>query len=68
MGQVRRYGYRLEWYIGDHPPPHVHVYDSKDRFVGRLDIERLVGLEDWIPEQKLVKLIEELRQEGRLRL
>jgi len=63
---MRRYGYRLEWYIGDHSPRHVHVYDSKDRLVGRLDIERLTGMEGWIPNRKLVKLIQELRQEGRL--
>jgi hypothetical protein len=66
MGEVRRYGYRLEWFIGDHRPPHVHVYDSKDRFIGRLDIERLVGIEGWMPNKKLVKLIQELREENRL--
>jgi len=31
MGKVRRHGYILEWFIGDHVPRHVHVYDSKRR-------------------------------------
>jgi hypothetical protein len=46
MGRFRRSGYVVEWFIGDHDPRHVHVYDSKGRFLGRLDLEALVGLED----------------------
>jgi hypothetical protein len=66
MGRVRRYGYTLEWFIGDHIPRHVHVYNSKGELIGRLDVDRLIGLENWTPDKKLVKLIEELRREGRL--
>ena len=53
MGRIRRSGYVVEWFIGDHDPRHVHVYDSKGRFLGRLDLEALVGLEDWSPSDKL---------------
>ena len=66
MGKVRRSGYVLEWFIGDHQPRHVHVYDAKGRQMGRLDVDRLVGVEGWMPDRKLVKLIEDLRREGRL--
>jgi hypothetical protein len=66
MARVRRYGYIVEWFIGDHVPRHVHVYDSKGRMVGRLDVDRLVGIEGWRPDQKLIKLIGELKHEGRL--
>ena len=66
MGRVRRYGYFLEWYIGDHVPRHVHVYNNKGKLLGRLDIDVMVGLENWTPDKKLIKLIEELRNEGRL--
>jgi len=66
MGEISRYGYRIEWFIGDHGPRHVHVYDTKGRFLGRLDIETMQGIEDWIPSKKLVKLIAELQREGRL--
>jgi hypothetical protein len=38
MGEITRRGYRIEWFIGDHGPRHVHVYDAKERFLGRLDI------------------------------
>ena len=66
MGKVRRSGYVLEWFIGDHAPRHIHVYDAKGRQIGRLDIDRLVGVENWMPDRKLVKLIEDLKREGRL--
>ena len=66
MARVRRYGYILEWFIGDHVPRHVHVYDGKRRFIGRLDVDRMVGLEGWTPDKKLVRFLAELRSEGRL--
>ena len=66
MGKVRRSGYVLEWFIGDHEPRHVHVYDTKHRLIGRLDVDGLVGVEGWTPDRKLVKLITDLKHEGRL--
>ena len=66
MGRIRRGGYILEWFIGDHAPRHVHVYDSKHRFIGRLDLDHMVGLGGWMPERKLIQLIRELRKEERL--
>ena len=66
MGKIRRGGYVLEWFIGDHVPRHVHVYDNKHRFIGRLDVGHVVGLEGWMPDRKLLKLIEDLKQERRL--
>ena len=66
MGKIRRGGYILEWFIGDHAPRHNHVYDSKRRFIGRLDLDRMAGLEGWMPDRKLIRLIQDLRQEGRL--
>ena len=66
MGRVRRYGYVVEWFIGDHVPGHVHVYDGTGRFIGRLDIHALAGVESWMPDRKLLKLIAELRKEGRM--
>jgi hypothetical protein len=66
MGRVRRSGYIIEWFIGDHAPRHVHVYDSKGRFLGRLNLETLAGLEGWSPSDTLVELINELRVEGKL--
>ncbi len=66
MGRVRSSGYIVEWFIGDHAPRHVHVYDCKGRFLGRLNLETLAGLEDWSPSDTLVILINELKAEGKL--
>ena len=66
MGKIRRSGYILEWFIGDHEPRHIHVHDSKHRLIGRLDVDRLVGVEGWTPDRKLIKLIQDLKNEGRL--
>ena len=66
MGKIRRGGYILEWFIGDHAPRHIHVYDNKRRFIGRLDLDRMAGLEGWMPNHKLISLVQDLRQEGRL--
>jgi hypothetical protein len=35
MGKVHRGGYVFEWWIGDHPPRHVHVSDSNGKLLGR---------------------------------
>ena len=66
MGRTRRSGYIVEWFIGDHQPRHVHVYDSKGRFIGRLDINQMAGVEGWTPDRKLIKVVADLREEGRL--
>jgi hypothetical protein len=66
MGKIRRSGYILEWFIGDHVPRHIHVYDSKRRLIGRLDLDRMTGVEGWTPDGKLRKLVAELKEEGRL--
>jgi hypothetical protein len=47
-------------------PVHIHIYDSKRKFIGRLDLDRMVGLEGWISDRKLIKLIHDLKQERRL--
>ena len=66
MGRIRRHGYVIEWFIGDHVPRHIHVYDSKGRFLGRLDVGRLKGIEGWKPTKKLIKVVQSLKAEGRL--
>ena len=66
MEKIRRSGYILEWFVGDHEPRHVYVYDSKHRLIGRLDVDRLVGIEGWTPDRKLIKQVPDLINEGRL--
>ena len=66
MGKVRRSGYIIEWFIGDHQPRHVHVYTSKRKLIGRFDVDQMTGVEGWTPDRKLIKVITDLKNEGRL--
>ena len=66
MGRVRRGGYIIFWWKGDHEPRHVHVRTAGRENLGRINLETLNGLEGWTPDRKLVKIIEELKREGLL--
>jgi len=66
MGRIRRGGYILEWWIGDHSPRHVHVYDKSGRFLGRIQVPSGQPLEAWTPPAKVLTIINELIREGRL--
>ena len=66
MGRVRRGGYIITWVIGDHTPKHVHVETASGKFIGRLDLEKRRGIEDWQPSKKRLHIIGELEREGRL--
>ncbi len=62
--RICRGGYVFQTWVGDHPPRHVHVYRD-DRLIVRWN------LDDWKPVEgkaprRVVKLIRELVEEGRL--
>lgn len=64
MGKVRRGGYIFLWWRSDHAPRHVHVY-RRGRLVVKWDLDNdrsMVGA----ASKKILRLIRELRQEGRL--
>ena len=66
MGKVRRGGYIFEWWIGDHAPHHVHVSDSNGELLGRIALDSGQSLGDWKPPKKVLELIRQLQNEGRL--
>jgi hypothetical protein len=66
MGKVRRGGYIIKWFIGDHPPRHVHIETPGGKLVGRLNLDTMTGLEGWQPSKKLLQVVADLRKEGRL--
>ncbi len=66
MGKVRRGGYIIFWWIGDHTPRHVHVRTAKGKKLGRVDVDTLLGMENWTPPKDLVSIIMELKSKGRL--
>lgn len=63
MGKVRRGNYIFIWYIGDHSPPHVHVYRD-GRLILKWDLLNEAALFGQ-SSATIVKLVNELRSEGR---
>jgi hypothetical protein len=66
MGRVRRSGYIFEWWIGDHPPRHIHISDSNGKLLGRVALDNLQPLDDWHPPKIVLEVIRQLQKEGHL--
>jgi hypothetical protein len=64
MGKVRRGGYIFLWWRSDHAPRHVYVYQH-GRLVVKWDLENDSPMQG-AASRKILRLIRELRQEGRL--
>jgi len=66
MGKIRRGGYVFEWWIGDHPPRHIHVSDGKGKLLGRVRLDTREAIDAWQPPRKVIEIIEELQRIGRI--
>jgi hypothetical protein len=66
MGRVRRGGYIFIWWIGDHPPRHVHVYNDDANFITRMNLQTMQPMDVPKIDKRIVDLIRELQREGRL--
>lgn len=64
MGRKRRGGYFFIWFKGDHMPRHVHVFDSRNRFLGRVRLDTCEYLEGGRPPSHVVAIIREFQQTG----
>jgi hypothetical protein len=64
MGKIRRGGYVLVTWKGDHPPRHVHVYRN-GKLVVKWDLENRKPMKGQAP-RRVCKLLEELETEGLL--
>jgi Domain of unknown function (DUF4160) len=54
------------WWVGDHPPRHVHVFDKNERLITRVNLETMQAMDIPKIERKVLELIRELQHEGRL--
>ena len=66
MGRIRRAGYIFVWWIGDHEPRHIHVFDKNERIITRVNLDTMQPMDIPKIERKIVELIRELQHEGRL--
>lgn len=64
MGRIRRGGYLIDWWIGDHEPKHVHVYRG-GRLVAKVEVPSLLVLTGKV-NRRLRKILLELVNEGKI--
>lgn len=64
MGRLKRAGYLIEWWIGDHFPKHVHIYKDGGT-VAKVQIPELLVLSGKL-SKKLRKILTGMIQEGLL--
>ncbi len=62
MGKIRRGGYVIVTWKGDHPPRHVHVYRD-GQFVVKWDLDNRMPMRGKVT-RRVRKLIEQLESEG----
>jgi len=66
MGRVRRGGYIFVWWLGDHSPSHVHVFDKNGRLLTRVNLTTMQPMDTPNISRKVIAILRELQQEGRL--
>ena len=64
MSKIARGGYIFVTWIGDHPPPHVHVYRD-NKLVVKWDYENGSAMKG-SANRTILRIIEDLKSEGKL--
>jgi len=62
MGKIRRGNFVFLYWIGDHSPPHVHIYKDRKRIV-KWDTENWRPMTGK-PTRQILKHLRDLREEG----
>jgi len=66
MGRIRRGGYTFIWWLGDHAPRHVHVFDRNGRLITRVNLHTMQPMDAPSLNKRIVELIRALQREGQL--
>jgi hypothetical protein len=64
LSKIRRGGYVFISWIGDHDPRHVHIYKD-GKLLAKWDLDGWRVMQGRVTT-RLIRLLEELREEGRL--
>ena len=54
------------WWIGDHPPTHLHVFDKDEKLITRVNLDTMQPMDRPTLPRRIADIIRELQQEGRL--
>jgi len=66
MGRIRRGGYIFDFWIGDHPPRHVHVLKD-GRLIAKVELDEKLTLMEGKINRRIRKIIRDLKREGELK-
>lgn len=66
MGRIRRGGFIFEFWVGDHPPRHVHVLKD-GRLLARVELDEQLTLMEGRISQKIRRILKALVKEGILK-
>lgn len=54
------------WWIGDHSPRHIHVFDKNGKLITRINLDTMEPMDISKVERKIIEIIRDLKNEGRL--
>ena len=66
MGRIRRGGYIFDFWVGDHPPPHVHVLKD-GKFIAKVELDENLTVMEGKISRRIRKIIQTLKREGALK-
>lgn len=66
MGRIRRGGYIFDFWVGDHPPRHVHVLKG-GRLIAKVELDEGLTVMDGKISLRMRKIIQALKKEGKLK-
>lgn len=66
MGRIKLGGYIFEFWVGDHPPRHVHVLRDRE-LLAKVELEKKLTLMEGKANRKIKKIIKMLVEKGILK-
>jgi hypothetical protein len=66
MGRVRRGGYIFEFWVGDHPPRHVHVLKDR-KLIAKVELDEALTVMEGQVIRRIREILKELKKEGLLK-
>ena len=66
MGRIRRGGYIFDFWIGDHPPRHVHVLKDR-RLIAKVELDDSLTVMEGRISRRIREILKELKKEGVLK-
>jgi hypothetical protein len=65
MGRIRRGGYIFEFWVGDHPPRHVHVLKDR-KLIAKVELDEQLSVMEGEIDRRIREILKELVKEGRI--